>query len=179
MEKRIIKGSIVDFLTEIEKHLRETLIEMDENDKDYPFYLGNYNVAVTLLAAHYGHQNIPFILNYEGVKKAFKESNAEFTKKVMDKAIDKAKDKYCKLKQLIDELLDDEDDEIDALYHDASEDELRKMGAFDNLNDDEDEDKDNNNHQVKLEDIFPELFEKLTKKDKKSPKKAEKTSKKE
>lgn len=32
---------------------------------------------------------------------------------------------------------DDEDDEIDILYHDASEEELRKMGAFDNLNDEE------------------------------------------
>lgn len=32
---------------------------------------------------------------------------------------------------------DEEEEEIDSLYHDASEDELRKMGAFDNLNDDE------------------------------------------
>ena len=30
-----------------------------------------------------------------------------------------------------------EEDDIDRLYHDASEDELRKMGAFDNLNDDD------------------------------------------
>lgn len=34
---------------------------------------------------------------------------------------------------------DYEDDEIDRLYHDASEDELRQMGAFDNLNDEEDD----------------------------------------
>lgn len=32
---------------------------------------------------------------------------------------------------------DDEECEIDRLYQDASEDELRKMGAFDNLHDDE------------------------------------------
>ena len=30
-----------------------------------------------------------------------------------------------------------EEDDIDRLYHDASEDELREMGAFDNLNDDD------------------------------------------
>lgn len=29
---------------------------------------------------------------------------------------------------------DDEEEEIDALYHDYSEEELRKMGCFDNLN---------------------------------------------
>lgn len=34
---------------------------------------------------------------------------------------------------------DEEEEELDSLYHDASEDELRKMGAFDNL-DDEDND---------------------------------------
>jgi hypothetical protein len=31
----------------------------------------------------------------------------------------------------------DEEEEIERLYHDASENELRKMGAFDNLHDDE------------------------------------------
>jgi antitoxin component YwqK of YwqJK toxin-antitoxin module len=31
----------------------------------------------------------------------------------------------------------DEEYEIDRLYHDASEDELRKMGVFDNLNNDD------------------------------------------
>lgn len=35
---------------------------------------------------------------------------------------------------------DDEEDEIDRLYHDYSEDELRRMGCFDNLNDCEDDD---------------------------------------
>ena len=34
---------------------------------------------------------------------------------------------------------DEEEVEIDSMYHDASEDELRKMGAFDNLNEDSDE----------------------------------------
>lgn len=33
-------------------------------------------------------------------------------------------------------LLDDED-ETDSLYHDCSEDELRKMGCFDNLNEED------------------------------------------
>jgi len=34
------------------------------------------------------------------------------------------------------EMLDEiEEEEIDTMYHDASEEELRKMGAFDNLND--------------------------------------------
>ncbi len=36
------------------------------------------------------------------------------------------------------ELLgDEEEDLIDSLYHDASEEELRAMGCFDNLNEDE------------------------------------------
>lgn len=34
---------------------------------------------------------------------------------------------------------DSEEYIIDRLYHDASEDELRKMGVFDNLNDEEEE----------------------------------------
>lgn len=34
-----------------------------------------------------------------------------------------------------------EEEEIDSTYHDASEDELRKMGAFDNLNDEEELDE--------------------------------------
>ena len=38
---------------------------------------------------------------------------------------------------------DDEEEEVDSLYHDASEDELRAMGAFDNL-DDRDDDEDEN-----------------------------------
>ena len=36
--------------------------------------------------------------------------------------------------------IDLEEIEIDNLYHDYSEDELRKMGCFDNLNDCEDDD---------------------------------------
>ena len=35
-----------------------------------------------------------------------------------------------------------EEDDIDAFYHDYSEDELRRMGCFDNLNDCEDEEDD-------------------------------------
>jgi hypothetical protein len=37
-----------------------------------------------------------------------------------------------------DTYFDVEEQEIDRLYHDASEDELRAMGCFDNLNDEED-----------------------------------------
>ena len=35
---------------------------------------------------------------------------------------------------LFDTVFDPEEDEIDRLYHDASEEELRAMGCFDNLN---------------------------------------------
>ena len=41
-----------------------------------------------------------------------------------------------------DDDLDEEEEEIDRLYHDASEDELREMGCFDNLNDDAELDDD-------------------------------------
>lgn len=46
---------------------------------------------------------------------------------------------YYTLAEWITNLLSQhiEEDTIDKLYHDASEDELRKMGAFDNLNDEE------------------------------------------
>ena len=54
----------------------------------------------------------------------------------VEKAINDAADKYWdEVKARRDFFLDDdgEEAEIDRAYHDASEDELRKMGAFDNL----------------------------------------------
>jgi hypothetical protein len=35
-------------------------------------------------------------------------------------------------------FVDLEEEELDRLYHDASEEELRKMGCFDNLNEEDD-----------------------------------------
>jgi hypothetical protein len=41
------------------------------------------------------------------------------------------------MKNFIVSYVDIEEEELDALYHDCSEDELRAMGCFDNLNDED------------------------------------------
>jgi hypothetical protein len=38
---------------------------------------------------------------------------------------------------LLDTDFDPEEEELDSLYHDASEEELRAMGCFDNLNEED------------------------------------------
>lgn len=50
----------------------------------------------------------------------------------------------------------DDENEIDYLYHNASEEELRKMGAFDNLNDEEDDPWENDLISEEFDDAFDE-----------------------
>lgn len=101
MKAQIIQGSQTDFLETIEKHLRHTLNSMKEEDKEYAFYLGNYNIVAALLGSEYG-KPVTLTFNYDFVKRAFQSSQKDFEPK--DKKLDK-------LKAILDEIFDDEDDE--------------------------------------------------------------------
>ena len=80
------------------------------------------------------------------------EESVETTEEILteETAWDKLVKAYPELEEKVEPLTlnededgeeDEEENLIDTLYHDASEEELRDMGAFDNLNDEEDENK--------------------------------------
>lgn len=101
MQTKVIQGSQTDFLEEIEKHLRHTLNSMKEEDKEYAFYLGNYNIVAALLGAEYG-KPVALTFNYDVIKKAFQDTKKEFESK--DKKLDT-------LKVILDELFDEDDED--------------------------------------------------------------------
>ena len=115
VEKEVLTKEDIDkFFTDFDKKIRRR-IRFEIKHGDY----GDYDM-------------------WDAIEDELYESNPkDFTPEI---------EKYFKKRiwQIIDEYEGTnyaEEEEIDSTYHDASEDELRKMGAFDNLNDEEELDE--------------------------------------
>lgn len=108
-----------------QKTLNEAIAEIMDKDRGV--------VGPVYADAVRQHQKVKDIVEKEEKERKLEMPNED--RFAHEKVKGTAEQKKMKLSEsLFTEWVEDDDDEMDSLYHDASEKELRRMGAFDSLN---------------------------------------------